>query len=281
MSVPGYSVKHRVTMTMFYTLVIAFGIFSFFRLQLDLYPDMEIPYILVMTTYIGASPADIETLVSRPIEETVVSVTGVKNVTSNSKENVGIVVLEFDWGYDMDQAEIDTRNKLDLVKGNLPDDADAPIVIAMDPSMQPIVMFNIVADLPISELRQIAKDRLKPKLERVEGISSVEVGGGEERQIHIRLDPKKLEAYRIAPTTIVQMIAAENKQSVGGYIEASGMDLSIQSSGKYKTVEEIGEILLSAGRSDTGEMIPIRLRDVAEIDDTVAESSSYAETNGK
>ena len=122
MSVPGYSVKHRVTMTMFYTLVIAFGIFSFFRLQLDLYPDMEIPYILVMTTYIGASPADIETLVSRPIEETVVSVTGVKNVTSNSKENVGIVMLEFDWGYDMDQAEIDTRNKLDLVKGTLPDD---------------------------------------------------------------------------------------------------------------------------------------------------------------
>ena len=147
--------------------------------------------------------------------------------------------------------------------------------------MQPIVMFNIVADLPISELRQIAKDRLKPKLERVEGISSVEVGGGEERQIHIRLDPKKLEAYRIAPTTIVQMIAAENKQSVGGYIEASGMDLSIQSSGKYKTVEEIGEILLSAGRSDTGEMIPIRLRDVAEIDDTVAESRRYVETNGK
>ena len=281
MSVPGYSVKHRVTMTMFYTLVIAFGIFSFFRLQLDLYPDMEIPYILVMTTYIGASPADIETLVSRPIEEAVVSVTGVKNVTSNSEENVGIVMLEFDWGYDMDQAEIDTRNKLDLVKGNLPDDADAPIVIAMDPSMQPIVMFNIVADLPISELRQIAKDRLKPKLERVEGISSVEVGGGEERQIHIRLDPKKLEAYRIAPTTIVQMIAAENKQSVGGYIEASGMDLSIQSSGKYKTVEEIGEILLSAGRSDTGEMIPIRLRDVAEIDDTVAESRRYVETNGK
>ena len=105
---------------------------------------MEIPYILVMTTYIGASPADIETLVSRPIEETVVSVTGVKNVTSDSSENVGIVMLEFDWGYDMDQAEIDTRNKLDLVKGNLPDDADAPIVIAMDPSMQPIVMFNIV-----------------------------------------------------------------------------------------------------------------------------------------
>ena len=281
MSVPGYSVKHRVTMTMFYTFVIAFGIFSFFRLQLDLYPDMEIPMIVIMTTYIGASPADIETLISRPIEETVVSVTGVENITSKSKENVGIVTLEFEWGYDMDQAEIDTRNKLDLVKGKLPEEADVPIVVALDPSMQPIVMFNIVGDLSTSELRKIAEDRIKPKLERVEGISSVDVGGGEERQIHVRLDPKKIEAYQIAPATIVQMIAAENQQSVGGYIEASGMDLSIQSSGKYQSVEEIGEILLSAGRSDTGDMIPIRLKDVAEIEDTVEESRRFVETNGK
>lgn len=281
MSVPGYSVKHRVTMTMFYTFVIAFGIFSFFRLQLDLYPDMEIPMIVIMTTYIGASPADIETLISRPIEETVVSVTGVENITSQSKENVGIVTLEFEWGYDMDQAEIDTRNKLDLVKGTLPEEADVPIVVALDPSMQPIVMFNIVGDLSTSELRKIAEDRIKPKLERVEGISSVDVGGGEERQIHVRLDPKKIEAYQIAPATIVQMIAAENQQSVGGYIEASGMDLSIQSSGKYQSVEEIGEILLSAGRSDTGDMIPIRLKDVAEIEDTVEESRRFVETNGK
>lgn len=281
MSVPGYSVKHRVTMTMFYTFVIAFGIFSFARLQLDLYPDMEIPMIVIMTTYIGASPADIETLISRPIEETVVSVTGVENITSKSKENVGIVTLEFEWGYDMDQAEIDTRNKLDLVKGKLPEEADVPIVVALDPSMQPIVMFNIVGDLSTSELRKIAEDRIKPKLERVEGISSVDVGGGEERQIHVRLDPKKIEAYQIAPATIVQMIAAENQQSVGGYIEASGMDLSIQSSGKYQSVEEIGEILLSAGRSDTGDMIPIRLKDVAEIEDTVEESRRFVETNGK
>ena len=281
MSVPGYSVRHRVTMTMLYTLVIAFGIFSFFRLQLDLYPDMEIPYIIVLTTYTGASPADIETLVSRPIEEQLVSVTGVKNVMSTSKENVGVVMLEFDWGYDMDQAEIDTRNQLDLVRGSLPDDAEEPIVIAMDPSMQPIVLFNVVGDIAMSELRKIAKDNIKPKLERVEGISSVEVGGGEERQIHIRLDPKKLEAYGIAPATIVSMVAAENKQSVGGYIETSGMDLSIQSAGKYKTVDEIGEILLSAAKSDSGSMIPIRLKDVAEIEDTVEESRRYVETNGK
>ena len=281
MSIPGYSVKNRVTMTMLYTVVILFGIFSFSRLQLDLYPDMDIPYIIVMSTYVGASPADIETLVTRPIEETAVSVTGVKNVMSNSKENVSLVILEFDWGYNMSQAEIDTRNKLDLVVSALPDDVDRPMVIAMDPSMQPIVMFNLMGDLPTSEIRKIAEDRIQPMLERVPGISSAEVVGGELREIHVRLNPQKLEAYHISPTTIYGVISADNTQGVGGYIEASGRELSIQTSGKFRTVEEIGEALVSAGQSDTGAMIPIRLKDVAEIEDTIEETRRFTEVNGK
>ena len=281
MSIPGYSVKNRVTMTMLYTVVILFGIFSFSRLQLDLYPDMDIPYIIVMSTYVGASPADIETLVTRPIEETAVSVTGVKNVMSNSKENVSLVILEFDWGYNMNQAEIDTRNKLDLVISALPDDVDRPMVIAMDPSMQPIVMFNLMGDLPTAEIRKIAEDRIQPLLERVNGIASAEVAGGELREIHVRLNPQKLEAYRISPTTIYGVIKAENTQGVGGYIEASGRELSIQTSGKFRSVDEIGEALVSAGMGDNGSMIPIRLKDVAEIEDTIEETRRYTEVNGK
>lgn len=281
MSIPGYSVKNRVTMTMLFIFVILLGILSFNRLQLDLYPDMDIPYIIAMTTYVGASPADIETLISRPIEETAVSVTGVKNVMSTSKQNVSMVTLEFDWGYDMKQAEIDTRNKLDLVKGTLPDAVDAVYVIAMDPSMQPIVMFNLTGDLPASEIRHIADKRIKPRLERVEGISSVDIGGGELRQIHVRLNPQKLEAYNISATAVYGVIAAENSQSVGGYIEASGRDLSIQTAGKFKSVEEIGEALISAGADEKGNMIPIRLRDVAEIEDSVEESRRFTESNGK
>ena len=281
MSVPGYSVKNRVTMTMIYTLVIAFGIFSFFRLQIDLYPDMDIPYILVMTTYVGASPADVETLLSRPIEETAVSVTGVKNVISTSKQNVSVVMLEFDWGYDMDQAEIDTRNKLDLVKSSLPDDYNSQIVLALDPSMSPIVMFNLVGDMPASQIRKIAEEHIQPKLERVNGISSVEIGGGELREIHVRLNPQKLEAYKISAPTIAGVLAQENAQSVGGYIEASGRDLNIQTSGKFKTVEEVGEVLLSMGTDDKGQLIPIRLKDVAEIEDTIQETRRFTNVNGK
>ena len=281
MSIPGYSVRNRVTMTMLYTFVIAFGIFSFARLQLDLYPDMDIPYIIVLTTYVGASPQDVETLLSRPIEDTAVSVTGVKNVMSTSKENVSMVSLEFDWGYDMDQAEIDTRNKLDLVKGTLPDEAETPIVIAMDPSMQPIVMFNLIGDRPASEIRKIAEDRIKPLLERVDGVSSAEVGGGELRQIHVRLNPQKLEAYKINPTAVYGVIKAENTQGVGGYIEASGRDLSIQTTGKFRSVDEIGEALVSMGYSDTGQLIPIRLKDIADIEDTYEESRRFTDVNGE
>ena len=281
MSLPGYSVKNRVTMTMLFIFVILFGIFSFSRLQLDLYPDMDIPYVIVITTYVGASPADIETLLSRPIEETAVSVTGVKNVMSTSKQNVSMVMLEFDWGYNMDQAEIDTRNKLDLVRGTLPDESDTPIVIAMDPSMQPIVMFNLTGDLPSSEIRHIAEKRIQPKLERVQGISSVEIGGGELREIHVRLNPQKLEAYKISATTIYGMIKNENAQSVGGYIEASGRDLNIQTQGKFVSVKEIGDILLGMGADEKGTLIPIRLRDVAEIEDTIEESRRFTRVNGK
>ncbi|MCL2325792.1 MAG: efflux RND transporter permease subunit [Proteobacteria bacterium] len=282
MSVVGYSVRNRVTMTMFYTLVIAFGIFSFARLQIDLYPDMDIPYIVAITTYIGASPADIETLISRRMEESAVSVTGIKNVMSTSRENVSIVMLEFPWGYDMDKAETDTRRRLEMVRGRLPDDAMEPLIVALDPSMQPVVMFNLIGDYSVAELRRIAEDRIKPRLERVEGISAVDVAGGELREIHVKLDPTKLEAFRISPTTIVQMVGAENMQSVGGYIETSfGMDFNIQTTGKYRSVEEIGEILLGMAQDPRGALIPIRLRDVAEIEDTFEESRRIIETDGK
>lgn len=280
MSVPGYSVRNRVTMTMLYTLVIAFGIFSFSRLQIDLYPDMEIPYIVVMTTYLGTTPEDIETLISRPMEEAAVSVTGVKNVTSTSKENISIVALEFDWGYDMDKAETDTRRKVELVVSKLPEDANAPLIVAMDPAMMPIVFFNLIGNYSISQLRKIAEDRIKPKLERVPGISSIEIAGGELREIHVKLKPDKLQAYNISPTTIVQMIKAENAQVVGGYLETTGMDFSIQSTGKFRTVDEIGEILISAGHNDMGAMIPIRLGDVATVEDSIEEGRRIIETDG-
>ena len=268
-------------MTMIYLIVMLFGIFSFSRLQLDMYPDMDIPYIIVMTTYVGASPADVETLLSRPIEETAVSVTGVKNVMSTSKQNVSLTMLEFDWGYDMKQAEIDTRSKLDLVRDRLPDDASNPIVIAMDPSMQPILIFNLTGDVPSSEIRHIAEKKIQPKLERVEGISQVQIGGGELRQIHVRLNPQKLEAYKISASTIVGMVQAENAQSVGGYIETSGRDLNIQTQGKFVSGKEVGDILLGAGADDKGQMIPIRLRDVAEIEDTIEESRRFTEVNDR
>lgn len=268
-------------MTMIYLLVVAFGVFSFMRLQLDLYPDMDIPYILVMTTYTGASPADIETLVSRPIEETAVSVTGVKNVMTTSKQHVSVGLLEFDWGYDMDQAEIDTRSKIDLVRETLPDDASQPIIIAMDPSMSPVVIFNLTGDMPASEIRHIAEKRIQPKLERIDGISSVEVGGGELRQIHVRLNPQKLEAYNISATAIYGVISAENAQSVGGNIETAGRDLNIQTAGKFKTVQEIGESLVGMGADEKGNLIPIRLRDVADIEDSIEETQRYTEVNGK
>lgn len=279
MTVPEFSVRRRVTLVMLYILVMFFGVFSLMQLRLDLYPDMEVPYVIVMTTYVGASPSDIETLVTRPLEEQAVSVQGLKNMTSTSKNSISMVMLEFSWGHDMDQAETDTRRKIEMV--DLPDEVEKPLVIAIDPSMQPIVMFNLIGDYSMAELRKIAEDEIKPRLERVTGISAVDVAGGEEREILVKLNPAKLEAYKVSPLTIMQVLAAENKQSVGGYLEASGMDWNIQTFGKFANIEEIGEVLLGMGVSDMGKTIPIRLRDIADIEDGYNESRRILETDGK
>ncbi|MGI5828569.1 MAG: efflux RND transporter permease subunit [Bradymonadia bacterium] len=279
MTVPEFSVRRRVTLVMVYILVMFFGVFSLYRLRVDLYPDMEVPYVLVMTSYIGASPADIETLITRPLEEAAVSVQGLKNLNSTSKNSISLLMLEFNWGYDMDKAETDTRRRLELV--NLPDEVEKPLIFAIDPSMQPIVMFNLVGDYSMAELRKIAEDELKPRLERVVGISAVDVAGGEKREIKVKLNPSKLEAYKVSPLTIMQVLAAENKQSVGGYIESAGMDWNIQTWGKYRSIDEIGEVLLGMGSSDRGALIPIRLRDIADIEDGVEEIRRILETDGK
>ena len=281
MSLPSVSVKHRVAVFMIYILIIGFGIFSFFRLKVDLYPDMDIPYVIAVSTYTGANPADIEELISRPMEEVAVSVEGVKNVTSTSKNSVGMVMMEFDWGYNMDKAESDARKKFDNIIDALPEDATKPVLFAMDPSMQPIILFNVTGDYSISELRKIAEDDIQPWLERIPGISQVDIAGGQLRQIHVKLNPQKLEAYKISPTTIYSMLSAENKQIVGGYIETNGMDMDIESTGKYRNVEEVGLILVGAGVSDKGVQIPIRLKDVAEVEDTFEETRRVMETNGR
>jgi hydrophobic/amphiphilic exporter-1 (mainly G- bacteria), HAE1 family len=280
MNVSRLSVHRGVTFAMVYLVVLGFGLFSLSRLALDLYPDISFPSVIVITGYTGANPEDIETLITRPIEGAVSSVNGVEEVQSDSKQGASLVQLEFDWSKDMEQAETDVRRRLEMIEGFLPDDSDAPIVFAFDPSMQPIVMMMVTGPYPLDELRRIADDEIAPRLERLDGIATAESAGGLEREIQVVLDPNRIEAFGLDVNRVVAAVASENIQPPGGYIEQGPLEFAIQPLGKYQTVEDVGKVLVGTRVSEFGVPEPIRLAQVARVEDTFKESRRILEIDG-
>lgn len=279
MTLSGISVRRGVTFAMAYLIIFGFGLFSLSRLQLDLYPDISFPVVIVITNYTGASPEDIETLITRPIEGAVSSAKDAKEIRSTSKQGVSLVEVHFDWGKDMDFAETDVRRKLEMVTGFLPADADTPMVFAFDPSMQPVYMTMITGPYPLDELRNIAEDDVVPRLERLPGIATAMVDGGLEREIQIVLNPAKVAAFGLDVNAVIGAVYAENSQVPGGAIEQGTMDFTIQTRGKYQTVAEIGEVVVGV-KMDGMRPVPIRLKEVAEIQDSFFESQRILEVNG-
>lgn len=280
MQISSLSVRRGVTFGMVYLMVVGFGLFSLSRLQLDLYPDISFPSVIIITNYTGSNPEDIETLITRPLEGAVASVEGATKLTSDSKQGTSLVTVEFEWGADMDQAETDVRRAIEMIEGTLPDDADKPIIFAFDPSLQPIVMFMITGAYPLDELRSIADDEIKPRLERLEGIASAEAAGGLEREIHVALDPSKIEAYSLSVPQILGAIYAENRQEPGGYIESGSLEFDIQVRGKYRSVDEIGEILIGVKQTESGPQ-PLRLKEVAQVSDSFWETRRVLEVDNE
>lgn len=280
MKISEMSVRHGVTTGMLFLVVLGFGLFSLSRLDLDLYPDITFPAIVTITNYTGSNPEDVETLITRPIEGAVASVKGVEEVSSTSKQGVSLVLLKFDWSQDMEQAETDVRRNLDLIKGYLPTDADDPIVFAFDPSMQPIVMMMITGPYPLDELRRLADDEIAPRLERLDGIAVAEAAGGLERQIRVILDPARVQAYDLDVNRVVAAVYAENRQEPGGSVEQGVMEFAVQVGGKYRSVAEIGEIVVAAKVTAAGPQV-VRLKDVARVEDGFKESRRVMETDGE
>ncbi len=279
MNLADLSVRRGVTVAMVYLIIVGFGIFSLTRLQLDLYPDVSFPTVVVITSYTGASPEDIETLVSRPIEGAVSAAKDAQEIRSTSKQGVSIVEVKFDWGKDMEVAETDVRRKLELIKNLLPDDADQPIVFAFDPSLQPVVMMMISGPYPLDELRRIAERDVEPRLVRLEGIASAEIAGGLEREVHVVLDPLKLAAFDLDVNAVVGAVFRENTQVPGGSIEQGKLDFTIQTEGKYRTVAELGQVVVGMKSTAQGP-VPVKLAEVARIEDTFHESTRILEVDG-
>ncbi len=220
MTIIKTAIKRGVTFFMIYLIAIGFGLFSLARLKVDLYPKLEFPMIAVITQYTGVSPFDIETVITRPIEETVASVQNAKQVSSTTRQGLSLVMLEFDWGSNMDQAEIDVRNNLEFIRDLLPDDVTEPLVFALDPATQPILFLSVVSDLHgEAELRRISERDIEPRLERIPGVATAFTTGGMRREIKILVDPARLRAHNISIRQVSAALQANNLQLASGWLD--------------------------------------------------------------
>lgn len=277
MTIIKTAIKRGVTFFMIYLIAIGFGLFSLVRLKVDLYPKLEFPMIAVITQYTGVSPFDIETVITRPIEETVASVQNAKQVSSTTRQGLSLVMLEFDWGSNMDQAEIDVRNNLEFIRDLLPDDVTKPLVFALDPATQPILFLSVVSDLHgEAELRRISERDIEPRLERIPGVATAFTTGGMRREIKILVDPARLRAHNISIRQVSAALQANNLQLASGWLDNDQQEFTIQTAGEYTSVEQIRNSSVSI----IGKTI-IRIKDVANVVDGFADLRQRVWTNGK
>ncbi|AOY75542.1 efflux RND transporter permease subunit [Clostridium formicaceticum] len=276
MNLSKFAVRRPVTITMMMLVIILLGTISLTRLPLDLMPDIEIPVAIVSTTYSGVGPHEMENLVTRPIEDAVATVADLDTVTSMSSQGNSIVVARFDFGTNMDFAALEMREKVDMVRGRLPDDASQPMVMKLDMNAMPIVMLSLSNGEDLFALQALAEDTMKPRLERISGVASVSIVGDYVNEIEIKVNQQKLNAYGIGVDQLTQVVSASNINVPGGTVERGTEKLTIRTLGEFETVEEIGElpITLSSGSI-------IRLKDVAEVGLIQKEIESISRTNGK
>ncbi|MDE6311415.1 MAG: efflux RND transporter permease subunit [Muribaculaceae bacterium] len=276
MSLYGSAVKRPIMTTLCFVAVVIMGLFSLNTLPIDLYPDIETNTLMVMTTYTGASAADIEQNVTRPLENVLNSVSDLKHITSKSRENISVITLEFEYGEDIDVLTNDVRDKLDMVSSMLPDDAETPIIFKFSTDMIPIILLSVKADESMPGLYKILDDAVANPLARVSGVGSVSISGAPKREIHVYVDPARLEAYGLSVEQIGSLIGAENRNIPGGSFDIGSDTYSLRVQGEFKNSEDMANIVVgsSGGRN-------VYLRDVARIDDSLEERTQETFNDGE
>lgn len=277
MSLYSSSVKKPVTTAIIFVALVVLGLFSLKKLPVDLFPDIETNTIMVMTSYSGTSASDIEQNLTRPLENTLNSVEHLKHITSNSRENISIITLEFEYGYDINVLTNDVRDKLDMVSSMLPEDASTPVIFKFSTDMIPIVMLSVSADQSMPGLYKILDENVSNPLERIDGVGTVSITGAPEREVHVYLDPLSMEAYNLSAETVASLIGAENRNIPGGTFDIGNETYPLRVQGEFADPTEMGNIVV--GMSPTGGVV--HLRDVARIDDSLQERAQESYNNGQ
>ncbi len=276
MSLYESAVKKPVMTTLVFVGVVILGLFSLNKLPIDLLPNIETNTIMVLTTYDGASAADIETNVTRPLENSLNTVANLKNIKSVSRENRSMITLEFNYGDDIESLTNDVRDKLNMVKSFLPEGVQEPIIFKFSTDMIPVIMLSATAKESLPALYKILDNKVANPLARIDGVGSVSITGAPKREIQIFIDPLKLEAYHLTIESIAQNIRMENVNTPAGTVDIGSDSYSIRVNGEFKDASELNKIIVGSTGGKT-----IFLSDVSIVNDAVEERMQESYTNGK
>ena len=270
------AVRKPISTALIFIGVIVFGLFSVSKLGVDQFPDIEVPYISVITMYPGGNAEDIETNITRVLEDQLNSIDNLDKITSKSSDNVSIVTLEFEYGCDLTEAANDVRDVVSRSQSLLPDNVEYPTVMKFSTSMMPIMMLSITADESYTALAKILDDKMVNELNRINGIGSVAVIGAREREVQVNVDPQKMEAYGLTVETLGNLIAAENVNVPAGSLDLGNQTFNLKSDLEFDDSRELHDIIISnmGGRT-------IRLTDIADIRDTLEKATMDERINGR
>ena len=255
-------------------LLLVLGVSSYFELGVTLYPNVEIPFVVVQTVYAGASPNEIEQLVSKPIEDALADLEGLDTITSYSQDGVSLVLVQLTTDTDPNIALIDVGNKVKAKRSSLPTDVEEPITLKFDINAIPFLIASFTSDLPEKETKKYIDDRIKPIASRISGVGQVEIAGGKDREIHIILDPVALSEYKVTYLQICAVIAANNLTNPSGYISQENDQISLRLVGEFNDVEQLENIMIP---TSTGSPIPLSL--LGRVVDGEADVRSIARAN--
>ncbi len=270
------SIKRPLFIIMVMLGFITLGVISYTRLGADLYPNINIPYVSIVVVYPGAGPTEVEERVTKPIEDAVAGTRNLKNLMSFSIDGVSAVVLEFDVGVDADAVTSDVDRQVKAIRRTLPDEIEEPTVMKAEYNALPIVTLALWGDRSAQELYQLANDKIRPRLETVDGVAAVKVVGGREREVLVKVDEARLRGYGLSIQHVTNALAQSNLSVPSGRIVESGVERNVRYTSLYQTPEQLRDITivdLPAG--------PIRLRDVAEVEDGLKEQERINRFNGR
>ena len=275
MKIAEFCIKHKVTTSLVFIIIVIFGLTGFSSLSLAMLPNMEFPMAVVYAVYPGAGPQEVEELVTRPLESACATVSGMEELTSSSSENMSMVMVTFSDGTNMDTAALNLREKIDLVKSSLPDDCQAPTVMTINPDMMPVAVYALTGR-DLADLQNLAEDVFSPALERVEGVASVEVSGGVESEIAVVTYADRLAGYGLSVSYISNILSANNMMIPAGTVQNGSGTLSVRTDAQFSSIDDIRDTLIPLPTGGS-----VRLGELADVQLTRQDATAMAKVNGE